>query len=277
MTAAKKSTATSAPGELVGDPPTLEWIAVERLEVDESYQRSVDGARSRAIIAAMTRLWDWRLCQPLTVVRRDDGSLLIIDGQHRWTGAKARGDIPHLPCVVSRDIDTAGEADMFVALNTRRRQLTQHEIFNAALASGSEAAAQVGQLVTEAGLRFARHNSTGQFKPGEIGCGPMLINAVKTYGEPVVRNALTALAEAHAGQSLTCGATLLKSLFVIYRDDANRPGFDPDLFVEGLAAVEHRDWLGEMMRVKREQPALSRVDALATAMIENMDALRDGY
>lgn len=262
-------------GELVGDPPTLEWIALDRLTVDESYQRSVGSHRSRIIIAGMVRLWDWRLCQPLTVVRRDDGSLMIIDGQHRWTGAKARGDIAHLPCVVSRDIDAAGEADMFVALNTRRRQLSQGDIFRAALVSGNETAQIVAGLVDQAGLSFARDNVTDRWKPGQIFCGPMLIKAVKTFGEPVVRNALTALAEAHAGQVLTSGATLLKSLFVIYRDDAPRPGFDPDLFIEGLAAVQHRDWIDEIVRVKREQPALSRVDALATAMIENMDALRD--
>lgn len=47
------------------------------------------------------------------------------------------------------------------------------------------------------------------------------------------------------------------------------------VFIAGLAAVEHRDWLGEMMRVKREQPALSRVEALATAMIETKDAMRE--
>ena len=270
-----KSTPNGAPGELVGDPPTLEWIAVDTLEVDASYQRTTETSRSRQIIGGMVRRWNWSLCQPLAVVRREDRRMMIIDGQHRWAGARARGDIPHLPCVVTRQQDRAAEADMFVELNTRRRQLTQGEIFNASLASGNEGAARVQQLVSDAGLTFARSNVTDRWKPGEIFCGPMLVNALRVHGEPVIRNALTALAEAHAGQVLTSAATLLKSLFLIYSVDAKRPGFDPDLFIAGLAEVKHREWIDEIGRVHREQPALSRVEALATAMIETMDAMRD--
>lgn len=43
---------------IVGAPPSLEWIAVDRLNVDPVYQRSTDSALSRSIIFGMQKQWD---------------------------------------------------------------------------------------------------------------------------------------------------------------------------------------------------------------------------
>jgi hypothetical protein len=104
---------------VIGAPPTLEWIGVERLAIDESYQRATDSAASRRLIHRIKTDWNWNYCQPIVVSRRSDGSLFVIDGQHRLTAAVARGDIPHLPCVVISGQDENGEASAFVALNTQ--------------------------------------------------------------------------------------------------------------------------------------------------------------
>jgi hypothetical protein len=119
----------------IGSPPTLEWIAVERLAIDESYQRATDSPASRRLINRIKQGWNWSFCQPLVVSRRTDGSLFVIDGQHRLSGAIGRGDIPHLPCVVVTDAD---EAQTFIALNTQRQKLSQGDIFNAMLAAGDD-------------------------------------------------------------------------------------------------------------------------------------------
>lgn len=259
---------------VIGAPPTLEWVALDQLHVDDSYQRSTSSNKSVRVLASMARQWDWRLCQPLAVVRRDDLSLFVIDGQHRLFGARQRGDIPHLPCVITRQTNAEDEAAMFVALNTQRTQLTQGDIFHAAQASGDPQALTVARLVERAGLSFARHSNHASWKPGQIFCGPMLMRSVDMYGESVVSNALVAMAEAHKGQTLNVAATVLKALFVIYRDDAKQVGFDPDLFIAALGSVAHADWPEDGRRVQVEQPGLSRIDALATAMIETMDILR---
>jgi hypothetical protein len=51
---------------------------------------------SQALIRQIARHWDWDLCLPLVVSRRADGSLYVIDGQHRLAAARIRGDIDHL-------------------------------------------------------------------------------------------------------------------------------------------------------------------------------------
>lgn len=259
---------------LIGSPPTLEWIGVDQLSIDAAYQRSIDAVNSLKLIRSMVRQWDWRLCQPLAVVRRDDGEMYVVDGQHRLAGAIARGDVPHLPCVVTRPETVAAEAEMFVALNTRRRQLSQSDIFNASLAAGDAAAIEIRDTATRLGFAFARHSNPTAWKPGEIHCGPMLQRALKVHGREVVTNAMTALGEAHAGQILSIAATLLKALFVIYSDDARRPGFDPDAFIEGLGGIPHPDWLDAGHMVRQKQPGLSRIDALAGAMMEAHDAAK---
>ena len=80
----------------IGEPPAVQFVAIDRLEVDGTYQRSTAGKASAKLIASIANRWDWRLCVPLLVSSRD-GKLFIIDGQHRWEGARARGDIAFLP------------------------------------------------------------------------------------------------------------------------------------------------------------------------------------
>lgn len=67
----------------IGSMPSIEWVHTSELTVDQSYQRSIDNEGSRRLIASIAANFDWRLCAPLVVSRRGDGSKIIIDGQHR--------------------------------------------------------------------------------------------------------------------------------------------------------------------------------------------------
>lgn len=259
---------------IVGAPPTLEWIGLDRLRIDERYQRPTDSGKSRQIIRRMTERWDWRLCQPLAVSRREDGGLYVVDGQHRLEAATAREDIPHLPCVVTAHSGHADEADTFVALNTQRQRLSQGDIFAASLASGDPQAARALDLITEAGLSLARHCNPVSWKPGQIFCGPLVMKLMASDGEEVVRNALVAMGEAFSSKVNGVAATLLKALILIYRDDATRPGFDPDLFIEALGAVEPGDWPELGRDARSSSPTLSVREGIAAAFMEQYDAVR---
>jgi hypothetical protein len=260
---------------VIGTPPTLEWIGVGRLAIDESYQRATDSAASRRLIHKIKTGWNWNYCQPLVVSRRLDASLYVIDGQHRLTAAMGRGDIPHLPCVVISGQDENGEASAFVALNTQRQKLSQGDIFNAMLAAGNEDAKHVAGLLAETGWRMTHTSNTQVWKAGDLFCAPMLVKALKAEGECVVRNALAALREAYPETTVTNTVTLLKALFLIYR---NKLAADPDHLIEMLGAVSPVDWELERAAVRLRNPQLSLVDALvetivATCAISATDAL----
>lgn len=248
----------------VGAPPTLEWIAVDRLAIDETYQRATDGPRSRSLIYRISERWNWNYCQPLVVSRRVDGSLYVIDGQHRLSAALKRGDIPHLPCVVITGANATDEAASFVALNTHRQKLSQGDVFNAMLAAGDEKAKHVAEILRETGWRMTRTSNTQAWKPGELFCGPALVRDLARFGDKVVRNGLACLREAYPDTPVTCTVTILRALFYIYRDKLVD---DPDLLVEVIGSCSPDDWLIERHEQRILSPQISLDDALVVGIV----------
>lgn len=256
-------------GPIIGNPPSLEWLAVGQLQIDSTYQRTCDGAKSRMLIVRMIKRWDWKLCQPLVVTRRIDGSLFVIDGQHRLTGVRERGDIPHLPCVVIPATSPEEEAQAFVRLNTERQKLTQPEIFAGMLAASDPDALATIKIMDETGWTLCRHNNSVAFKAGELACAPMLARQVRAIGEAPVRNALTALREAYPDTPVTTPSRLVQALMMIFQDETRRSGFEADDLIEAIGGLEQpNDWHDEARGMNLANPSLSRREALAEAMIE---------
>lgn len=264
-----KESAKTTTGPIVGDPPSLEWLAVGRLQIEPAYQRAPDGHKSRRIIAGMVKEWNWALCQPLVASRRADGSIFVVDGQHRLEGAKKRGDIPHLPCTVLPALDHAGEAAAFVALNTKRQALTQADVFAGMLAAGDPDALALETLLAETGWTVVRHSNSAEYKPGQLACAPMLARALKSIGEAPVRNALTTLREAFPDRPVRTASRLLQALMLLFSDEAYWKRVDPDALVTALAdAADPADWISEGSEVRRRNPAISTREGIAEAMVQ---------
>lgn len=254
-------------GPMVGNPPGLEWLGVAQLQVDPAYQRATDGYHSRRIIVAMVKQWDWKLCQPLVVTRRTDGGLFVLDGQHRLEGARERGDIPHLPCVVIPAIAQSDEAAAFVQLNTARQKLSQADIFAGMLAAGDAEAVSVAEIMRETGWRLVRSNASANYKPGDVQCAPRLARLVKSSGEASVRNALAALREAYPDTPVRSSARLIEALVRIYSRKLSA-GIDPDHLIAALAAFDcPEDIAVEAHDMSRGNPSLSWVDAMAEVIL----------
>jgi hypothetical protein len=254
-------------GPMVGNPPSLEWLAVSQLQVDDAYQRATDGHHSRRIIVGMVKCWDWKLCQPLVVTRRADNSLFVLDGQHRLAGARERGDIPHLPCVVIPAIAPGEEAAAFVKLNTARQKLSQADIFAGMLAAGEPEAVLVDTIMRETGWRMVRSNNAAVWKPGDLQCAPRLARLVKSSGEAAVRNALAALREAYPETAVRNCARTIEALVRIYARDL-LAGVDPDCLVAALAAYECPDDIAmEAHDISRANPSMSWIDAMIEVIL----------
>lgn len=250
---------------IAGCPPTLEWIDVNRLAIDESYQRATDSSKSRRLIFRIGQQWNWNYCQPLVVSRRTDGSLYVIDGQHRLTAALIRGDVQHLPCVVVTGQAAEDEARTFVHLNTQRQRLSQPDIFNALLASGDESAKRVSELLHETGWHQTRNNSNA-WKSGELFCAPMVVKALKVEGEAIIRNALTALREAYPDRPVRNTSVMLKALFLIFR--RGECSEDPDALIEAVGSAEDpTDWELLAADERRKNPGLSRIESFEAAIV----------
>lgn len=259
-------------GPQTGAPPSLENVPVALLQIDPAYQRGTDGPASRRIIASMVRCWDWKLYQPLTVARRADGSLFIIDGQHRHAAALQRGDIMFLPCALQSSLELAGEADTFVKLNTERQKLSQTDVFHAQLARGDAAATQLLALVEETGWRVRRGSTAAhQFEPGDLNCAPMLVKRLAAGGpgggEQAVRFALTILRRAWPSTAVRSISTFLKALMEV----PVRLGDDQPVTAEQvattLATLTPDQWLLPASEVRLRNRALSLAESLAITIV----------
>lgn len=250
----------------VGSLPSIEWIKVDRLSIDSTYQRSTDNEASRRLITSIATKFDWRLCTPLVVSRRSDDTLTIIDGQHRWMAASMRADIAHLPCCVFRYESTEEEARMFIVANRARKPINRLDDYFAALAAADEDALEIQQLVTSAGLSVARNTSSSAWRPGEVAFTSAISNAIRKFGSAFTSAALTNLAVAFAGQKLTHGGAIFGALVRIMSKPA--PDFDPDRLMLALQARTIDKWGQFAMGLRG---ADERIAALRVAIMEAYD------
>lgn len=232
---------------IVGSLPVLQYCAPEQLLIDESYQRSLEGETSVALIRRIAANWDWGLCQPLFVARRGDGGLYVVDGQHRLAAAVMRGDVPQLPCVVSHFDSADQEAAAFVALNQQRRPLSQLDLFKASLAAGDPTALKIKECLDEAGLKLSNHASNNVMKPGHVCNVGGLQRCERTYGSTVLVTALKVLARAYPQQVLRYAGSIFPGIVAVVAGELHNRTAAIDL-IERLGGFVGREAQNEWVR-----------------------------
>jgi len=260
-----------APANLpvIGAPPSLEWVPLDRLNIDSGYQRNVDNPPSAKLIAQIGRNWDWRLFQPLSVARRADGSLFVVDGQHRLAGARLRGDLPHLPCVVQVYPAPNEEAQIFDGLNRNRKKMNYLDTYRAAVGAGVETFARVEAVIKAAGLSVAPHSNWTTWKPLQIACVAGVAKAIRNHGKAATGNALVALAEAWPTEKLRYAGTVAAGLYGVYADLP--AGFDPDVFIDVLSEGDQFSWV-EVATTTAQKYGWQRPAAMTWTMLQAYNA-----
>ncbi|MCA1368092.1 ParB N-terminal domain-containing protein [Bradyrhizobium sp. BRP14] len=149
-----------------GAAPILQWIDIDRLVVDDSYQRDLKRQNWTAIrrIAAAFR---WSMFSPVFVAPVEGGAYAIIDGQHR-THAAAMCGFSQVPCQIVQMTRTE-QAAAFAAVNGKVTQVTVWQLFKAALAAGEKWAVSAQEIAKEGGCRILTYaKAATEKKPGEI-------------------------------------------------------------------------------------------------------------
>lgn len=249
-----------------GMRPSLENHRIGDLNIDEAYQRAVETGTSQALIRKIAIFWDWSLFTPLAVSRRPDGSLWVVDGQHRLSAARLRNDVYDLPCVVTAYSSTADEAASFVAMNQQRRPLNAIDLFRAALAAGDHEAAEVAQVISNAGMALAPHSNHTTWKPMMVSNIGGIRSAFKQFGRHPTEAALVVLGEAYPDKVLQYAGSLFGPLARCYAKLLKDDGFDPDLFVAVIAGLTQREWLSEI-RLEQASAGVSLTEAGERAMM----------
>jgi hypothetical protein len=124
----------------LGKPGAFMWLDKRLLRVDRSYQREDEYKQKIIGIAAD---WKWESCGAISVMEREDGTFVVVDGQNRTLAAWNRSDITSLPCVVFRSRGIAHEASSFIEMNTNRKPVSAYTKFRANLIAGDQPSIEI--------------------------------------------------------------------------------------------------------------------------------------
>ena len=233
-----------------GQLPVMQFCLPDQLEVDPSYQRSIENPESQALIAQIAHAWHWGRAQLLTVSRRD-GRLFVVDGQHRLAAAKLRGDIQQLPCLIEEYTDVAEEAALFNDLNDRRRPVSALDKFRAAVVAGDADCIAIGAALERAGLTLAPHSNPLFWKPGQLANIGGIRSAWKSYGPAATELALSVLADAFKGQVLSYAGTIFPGLVAVCTGGDGSDVIDDaalSRLIAALGARTQEDWRKAALR-----------------------------
>lgn len=153
---------------VMNEKPEPANVPAELLNIDTTYQATAP--RNPRLIREIGKRFDLAVFGRLRVVRREDGSLYVVDGRHRWEGAKLAKKYM-VPCDIYDVHDRKREIEIFLACNTRIRKVPQGMLFMAEVEAGDEQARALNELVQGAGLAIVDANTSKQeFTVPKIAC-----------------------------------------------------------------------------------------------------------
>lgn len=131
----------------------LQVVAIDDLHVDHAYQRELN----QNLVEEILRDWDMVAADAITVSKRSNGRLFIVNGQHRAAAAKLAGET-ELLAFVYEGLTRAKEADLRLKANNRRGD-TSLERFHAQLTAGRRESRAIVALLDEFGTSINRVSS----------------------------------------------------------------------------------------------------------------------
>lgn len=126
----------------------IETVKLENLYIEPDRQREVDMKRAQAYADD----WDPRLVGTLHVALDEDGRGEILDGGHRWQGARLAG-LEELQAVVYRGLTAAERAYLFLALNSQRKAVDRLTRYQVSVEGGFSPQVEIDRVVTSRGLK----------------------------------------------------------------------------------------------------------------------------
>lgn len=162
------------------EPGQLKYVSKALLQVDSRYQRALNNGKRRRIASN----FNWAAFGVLIVARREDGSLWVIDGQHRLMAAQSRSDVSEVPVVIFElGGNVMDEATDFLIANKDRKPLTGVDSFKAMVVSGDTVALQVQQLIHDAGRTVGESTLTTR----KVRCVKAMYNCMTSDAEALRR------------------------------------------------------------------------------------------
>ena len=192
----RKIIANTVPQYAAGNPgsaPMLQWIEIEKLIIDDRYQRDLKPGNWKAI-RKIAETFRWSRFSPVFVAPIEGGLYAVIDGQHR-THAAALCGIEAVPCQVVQ-MSLEEQAESFAAVNGTVTKVTAWQIFRAATAAREPWAVRLQEIASAARCKVMEANASSR---------------TKTAGQIYGVNRFRSLCTQFEGATVTSAMTVLMS------------------------------------------------------------------
>lgn len=258
-----------------GPAPQLQWLPINQLVVDDSYQRELKTGNWKTIRKIAANFL-WSRFSPVFVAPVEGGDYAIIDGQHR-THAAALAGIEQVPCQVVH-MTREEQAAAFAAVNGMVTRVTNWQIYKAALAANEGWATTLAKVAADAGCRLMTGNASHSFKkPGQIyGVTTFRKMLEKQSAERITAALAFILTVEGLGTENECWDTsilapvvmaLCQRPHVLARPDAKAKLEMFDVFALAEEIVKNN-----RERIRRGLPYIKKTDALEQRLIDWLDA-----
>lgn len=244
------------------DDVTLEMVALDKLHIDHAKDGGYARDLSEDRIRKRRKDWSLRKVGTIEVNRRADGSLWLIDGQHRREVAIEKG-IAELPAVVHDGLSVEDEADLYLGKADAFPQQALAQ-FAARLRRGDRDALGIKRAVEGAGLHIAKDYSTAHSSDGSIVAVSRLERIYKQGGGAALHTVLRFAHEVWGNDFRAYQQATLEALYQFYA--AYSPSWDKERVVEKLreAGVEGVHARAYAIRSTGDWP--QTVDSMVVAM-----------
>lgn len=206
--------ANMKPARMDLDRPEVRMARIADLKVERSYQRDMT-PKSIALIRKIVTGWDWTKFKPPICAEKDDGSLVVIDGQHTAIAAASHPGLAALPVLVVKAATIEKRAESFVSHNRDRIAMSPLQLFHAEVAAGVEDAMGLLVVTKAVGITVPRSPpKKGSEEPGTLVAITAAQRVFKAAGAPFCERVLRIAAES----GLLITSTLVYGLQVLLRD-----------------------------------------------------------
>lgn len=202
-------------------------IKVSDMFVDYTYQRHPMKTKINRIV----KNFDPDLLGVITCSMRDDNTLAIIDGSHRYHALIQKGmKDAHVNALVYFGLSIQDEAHIFALTNKEHTKPTPSQIFKAGIVSGDETSIAINTIVEKAGAKI-------EFSAGadKIRCVATLRKVYTNAGAGVLLKTLQTLRDAYPNNKEMYRDQMISAVACIY----NRYGkkVDQERMVEVLTKL----------------------------------------
>jgi hypothetical protein len=256
------------------DKPELKWIKLTQLYVPTEYQRSTKSNSSTKNINYIKLNFNWADCGTLIVCPLKGSKppqYAIIDGQHRFRAAEARGDIAEIPCVVISEREADAQALNFVVINKRRVKLHPLQEYHAAVVAGDPDATALNDILKKCNIEMAAHAfSTDDTHPHVTQSVGTLLKMTHDFSEKQMCWILTIIPEAYGEARGMMRSCLIKVLgqFLKAHPDADRA-----TMIAALQEIDVEDLQGDA-RAYRQIQGGSTTSAMLKVLERRYNAVK---